>query len=191
MGSHYSALLVIDASREIAIEQFLYELTDKKYELAEAEKQLAGGFPEFPNVVVCKQANVQLIYGEVQFGVEGVETQYPRNLPELSMNCSIFSWTVEDASGCQCFDLFVHGEHKRSWFMDGGEVVINIGNPLPIEASVDLRDEWGIVEVAESFGFSWDRIIETPCSMYRPIGDSEIIMQKDSKAARKAWWKFW
>lgn len=191
MGSHYSALIVMDIPHEFDPLDTIEKLTHQKSEVAFEGTYNPGMLLEDCTVAVCKFKNMLFMQGRVLFG-RNDDAEFRACLKEVSSLGRLFHWTVEDASGALAFDYIEKGEIKRSWWSCIPQVDIDTGEPLlsepPGKFSADQRnehvDEWDLVTVAEGFGFVWDELEDARCTIYRP--------EKAEKAAvQKPWWRFW
>lgn len=193
MGSHYSALLLMDFLQEIDVATVVENLLQQKYELASEETYYPAMHLESRSVSVSKFNNFLFVQGEVLFGREN-ETELMQCLKQLSTRSSIFHWTVEDTSGALSFDYLENGISKRSWWSCDGRVTLNHGERLVNEPpgkfvnSLAQEDEWDVVAIAEVFGFIWDELEETRCTIYRP---AQVERLSRSVTRQKPWWKFW
>jgi len=197
MGAHYSALLLINPPPGMEIADFLDDLVGRKHEVAVGERQHPG-LPLGDCIGVCKHKNITFIQGKVLFGMKD-ESTFLRHLQRLSAEGNLFHWTVEDTSGTLAFDYFERGNPRRSWWSCDGSISSSKGTPLAGEAPGKFAErlsaeelsgieEWDVVAVAEGFGFSWDELVETPFSVYRPTGSEKPYGPSGSQ---KPWWRFW
>ncbi|MBJ6750492.1 hypothetical protein [Geomonas anaerohicana] len=195
MGSHYSALIMMDFPKDIDTSGIIGRLTNQETEVAFEGTYNPAMLLDTGTVAVCNFKNMLFMQGEVLFGRDN-EAEFQEHLKELSTGGRLFHWTVEDTSGTLAFDYVENGSVKRSWWSCVPRVNLNAGNPLPNEPpgkfGSDLGDEdveeWDIVTVAEGFGFIWDELEEAPCTIYRPKKVEKI---SNTETSQKPWWRFW